>query len=162
MLLFRLCHGVLSLKIASFKMLICFRNVANTWIGFSDQKNEGKWKWTNPAATCNKFTKWRRGEPNNSGNKEDCGAIVKSWNGQWNDAGCNAKYSFVCEIGAAASDLCPIQSFKFKFQGLRYEFVTTQKTWNGAETHCKGLNGHLVTVTSQRMDDELLAKMRQK
>ena len=90
--------------------------------------------------------------------------MYKSWNGEWNDAGCGAKYSFVCEIGAVAAKLCPVRihTFSFQYQGLRYELVQNKMTWNQAENHCKAKKGHLVTVTSQRMDNELLQKMRQR
>ena len=90
--------------------------------------------------------------------------MYKSWNGEWNDAGCGAKYYFVCEIGAVAAKLCPVRihTFSFQYQGLRYELVQNKMTWNQAENHCKAKKGHLVTVTSQRMDNELLQKMRQR
>ena len=90
---------VLSLLIIRLSNLLFHRNVGEAWIGYSDITNEGHWEWTNPSGRCDKYTHWRRGEPNNSWNNEDCGAIVKSWNGQWNDAKCSSKYSFVCEIG---------------------------------------------------------------
>jgi hypothetical protein len=78
--------------------------VGAVWIGYTDQKKEGQWKWISPVGTCNKYTNWRKNEPNNMGN-EDCAAMVKGWNGQWNDAGCNAKHEFICEIGFPAGRL---------------------------------------------------------
>ena len=148
------------LHLTSYPVLF-FRNVNDVWLGYSDIRREGHWVWTNPAAKCNRFTKWRRGEPNGKRN-ENCGAMYKSWNGEWNDVGCDRKYSFVCEIGAVAAKLCPIQTFSFQYQGLRYQLVQNKMTWNQAENHCRAKKGHLVTVTSQRMDNDLLQTMRKR
>ena len=102
-----------------------------------------------------------RGEPNNQGN-EDCAAMYKGRNGEWNDARCGTKFNFVCEIGAVAAKLCPVQSFKFAFQGVGYEVVKTRKTWHEAEKHCKGIKGHLATITSKKVDDALLQQMKRR
>ena len=45
---------------------------------------------------------------------------------------------------------------KSHFLALHYEFVKTKKTWNEAENHCKRIGGHLVTITSQKLDNQLL------
>jgi len=74
------------------------RNVGAAWIGFTDAKREGHFIWTNPFYRHNKYTHWHKGEPNDSGHNEDCTSIIKGWNGEWNDANCNGKLPFVCEI----------------------------------------------------------------
>ena len=135
-----------------------FRKV-DVWIGLTDQKQEGKWEWVNPGGSCSKFTKWTRGEPNNQGN-EDCVVLsMYTGEGEWNDRKCNQKVSFICEIGATVEHLCP-DSTKLEFQGIKYQLVSNRKTWMEAASYCKGLKGHLATITSNQMNMELLAKMR--
>ena len=48
------------------------------------------------------------------------------------------------------------------FLGPRYEVVAAKKTWAQAEQHCQRMGGHLVTVTSQKLDNELLRRMKAK
>ena len=75
------------------------------WIGFSDQKQEGKWTWENPSASCKKFTKWNRGEPNGK-RGENC-AMLYTAQGTWNDINCGSKFVSVCEFGTKTQQLCP-------------------------------------------------------
>jgi len=63
------------------------------WIGANDLLKEGKFMWTD--GTLLNWTNWHKNEPNNYGNREDCGAI---WNGyKWNDWFCSSKAFFLCE-----------------------------------------------------------------
>ncbi len=70
-----------------------YQNVtAQTWIGFTDEAEEGKWVWVTGEPVT--YTNWAYGEPNNQGN-EDFGDISYSSNGpKWNDSqgGTNALY----------------------------------------------------------------------
>lgn len=63
------------------------------WIGGNDRKQEGTWRWADGSFVG--YTNWRKGEPNNSGNNEDCVQLSKD--GRWNDNGCSKKYRFACE-----------------------------------------------------------------
>ena len=81
------------------------RKLGEAWIGYSDQKQEGNWQWSNPAGICKKFTRWNRGEPNGR-RGENC-AMLYNNNGNWNDIGCNARYVSICELGDKVKQLCP-------------------------------------------------------
>ncbi|XP_036439288.1 C-type lectin domain family 17, member A-like [Colossoma macropomum] len=65
------------------------------WIGLTDTKTEGDWKWTDGSAPTIKF--WCPGEPNDS-NHEDCGELLSLTHTQkcWNDIPCHLKEGWVC------------------------------------------------------------------
>lgn len=68
------------------------------WIGFGDQKNEGKFEWYDGSDTT--YHNWKAGEPNNAGN-ENCTQIFPD--GFWNDLNCDIYNSLsVIEVS-----LCP-------------------------------------------------------
>jgi len=62
------------------------------WIGFTDQRQEGKWEWISGEKVT--YTNWAPGEPNNFGGNEDWGHVFgppwgKQWKGiysYWNDS----------------------------------------------------------------------------
>lgn len=68
----------------------------DAWHGYNDQGTEGTWR--NVDGSPSSYTSWNGGEPNNSGNNEDCATTNEGNRGKWNDARCNdnRKY-FVCE-----------------------------------------------------------------
>ncbi len=64
------------------------------WIGVSDLVTEGHYRWWD--GTKPRFHAWSRGEPNDSGRREDCGHF---WDGSptWNDIPCDARQGTICE-----------------------------------------------------------------
>ncbi|XP_016058935.1 PREDICTED: CD209 antigen-like protein 2 [Miniopterus natalensis] len=69
-----------------------------TWIGLSDQHNEGSWHWVDNTPIHLSF--WKEGEPNNH-EDEDC---VELDGEGWNDSKCSAEYFWICEKPSA---VCP-------------------------------------------------------
>merc|ERR1719403_323168 len=69
------------------------------WFGYNDIAVEGHWVWVGRKTS---YANWHKGEPNNLGN-EDCGSMIRNWNGQWNDYSCNNKYASICEIPTSVS-----------------------------------------------------------
>ena len=60
------------------------------WIGlYRDPEDKSRWLWVDWSRLCNGCGYWFRGEPNNSGGKEDCGEMWPSKSGLWNDLRCS-------------------------------------------------------------------------
>jgi hypothetical protein len=85
------------------------------WIGLSDAKTEGTFLWVDGSTP--KVTFWNEGEPNDSGDGEDCGAMLTAGEqaGRWNDYACVSERAFACEDvlqrspadPGDACDVCP-------------------------------------------------------
>jgi len=76
--------------------LLAGKITGDTWIGgrqgsYPDKDTNAVWERENSAC----FKKWAGGEP--SSMNEGCVEMVKSKNGDWNDADCNNGKDFVCE-----------------------------------------------------------------
>ncbi|KAL7380494.1 hypothetical protein ABVT39_018832 [Epinephelus coioides] len=65
------------------------------YIGINDLQHEGVFTYVDlsPMTT---FSKWRKGEPNNAYDDEDCAEMVAS--GEWTDVACHPTMYFVCEF----------------------------------------------------------------
>ncbi|XP_070702759.1 lactose-binding lectin l-2-like [Pempheris klunzingeri] len=72
-----------------------------TWIGLSDTQKERGWMWSDGSAV--KFVFWSAGQPDNSGNNEDCVHSNFGTDVKWNDHQCSQTFTFVC----ASRRICP-------------------------------------------------------
>ena len=104
--------------------LFFYRRIGSVWIGYNDQKQEGKWEWINPSGGCKKFTNWNGGEPN-GGRGENCVELYKDHGGKWNDRSCNGKLAYICEFGNKATKLCPRPPPPGKYINLFHLFLIT-------------------------------------
>ncbi|XP_034263322.1 low affinity immunoglobulin epsilon Fc receptor-like [Pantherophis guttatus] len=69
-------------------------NEKTFWIGLSDINNENNFVWVDNNSPS--FTRWRTGEPNNSGHGQDC--VVMNSDGQWEDRQCGKSVDgWICE-----------------------------------------------------------------
>jgi hypothetical protein len=64
------------------------------WIGYTDEAREGR--WTTVDGKTPTFTRWRPGEPNNSGGAEHCAEWL-AIDGGWNDVACDTPHLGLCE-----------------------------------------------------------------
>lgn len=69
--------------------------LSRVYIGIHDLRHEGVFTYVDlsPMTT---FSKWRKGEPNNAYDDEDCAEMVAS--GEWTDVSCHPTMYFVCEF----------------------------------------------------------------
>ena len=70
--------------------------MADGWIGVTDQRHEGR--WLTPTGGNIPYSSWNGGEPNNSGNNEDC--TIQHSNKKWNDLNCGSQQPFICQFKA--------------------------------------------------------------
>ena len=63
------------------------------WIGGSDIKEEGKWRWIDGSEMS--WTNWDKNEPGKD--KENCLLMI---DGKWHDALCGDKHRFLCQLKA--------------------------------------------------------------
>ena len=80
---------------------------SSTWIGLTDRGTEGSWTWSDGShagatgasswQASWSFENWQGGQPDNSQGIEDC-VVLRSQNGKWNDANCDTRRRFYCEI----------------------------------------------------------------
>lgn len=71
----------------------------STWIGYSDQVQEGTWMWENKMKS--NYTNWDFLQPDGQ-RFENCAVIdTKSSNRHWHDKNCGENHKVVCEKGIA-------------------------------------------------------------
>jgi len=86
------------------------------WIGLNDLDVEGQWKWSNGATAS---PQWCGGQPDNSGNVEDCASFRFNGNSCWGDRNCASGYRFICE---ADVKFCPAWKFTDALYGPGQNF----------------------------------------
>ena len=74
--------------------------VAKYWIGLTDTKTEGNWKWSDGTILTG-YKNWGQKQPNDGNTKrnQDCVMIIvnNKQHGHWNDKPCTSLKGFVCE-----------------------------------------------------------------
>ncbi|XP_039897213.1 collectin-11 isoform X4 [Simochromis diagramma] len=69
--------------------------LSRVYIGIHDLEREGVFTYVDHSPMTT-FSKWRKGEPNNAYDDEDCAEMVTS--GEWTDVACHPTMYFVCEF----------------------------------------------------------------
>ncbi|KAI8516132.1 Collectin-11 [Branchiostoma belcheri] len=74
------------------------RGNPETWMGMSDQVQEGTWVWED-GSVLSGWTNWLPGQPDSTA--EDCAEWKVAYGFKWNDDECYHTQYFVCEINAS-------------------------------------------------------------
>lgn len=73
------------------------KRLRSVFIGYTDRAREGKWVWTD--GNTSSFTLWARWQPDNYNGIQDCVRLtIPNWNGFWDDASCDQRLNFICQI----------------------------------------------------------------
>ena len=76
------------------------------WIGINDISQEGDFRYASDGKPLT-YTNWNPGQPDDSGNNEDCVLLWNKYEFKWNDAPCSLKRSFICGGGIKSTILHP-------------------------------------------------------
>ncbi|KAM6995348.1 uncharacterized protein LKV04_007577 [Tautogolabrus adspersus] len=88
--------GDLAMPKTKAELKFVSRGNSYSWIGLSDQLEEGTWHWVD-GAELEGLGFWKEGEPNDFGSRgEDCVEVSRD-EVKWNDAPCRQTFSWTCE-----------------------------------------------------------------
>ncbi|XP_023264465.1 macrophage mannose receptor 1-like [Seriola lalandi dorsalis] len=122
------------------------------WIGLNDQVTEGAWEWSDGSPFIPYLSYWMQGQPDNWGDEpgEDCGQVVGSSFGQWNDENCNVKRKYICKhINPNPSPQCDLANGWRQYGSNCYKLkADTRKSWVAARHDCVQDGGDLVSIVS--------------
>lgn len=125
------------------------------WIGLNDKSQEGTFEWTTGETLS--FTSWSEDEPNNLSEEHCVHTSIRNGtlrDRTWNDEDCDSrKFPYIVEYDCEHSET---------YQGHMYVATGVQRNWNQANRNAQarracGVNGHLVTITSQEEQDFVMS-----
>ncbi|XP_076014518.1 uncharacterized protein LOC143007034 [Genypterus blacodes] len=119
------------------------------WIGLNDRITEDVWEWTDGTPFIELISYWLQGQPDNY-NNEDCGQVLGTHFGQWNDENCDVKRKYICKyINTNPTPHCDLASGWMEYGSNCYKLkADTRKSWGAARSDCVMQGGDLVSVTS--------------
>ncbi|XP_062291189.1 macrophage mannose receptor 1 [Scomber scombrus] len=122
------------------------------WIGLNDQGIEGVWEWSDGNPFIELISYWMPNQPDNWGADpgEDCGQVVGSSGGRWNDENCNVKRKYICKyINPNPAPQCDLANGWRSYGSNCYKLkADTRKSWAAARHDCVEDGGDLVSIIS--------------
>ncbi|XP_072418183.1 lectin-like [Chiloscyllium punctatum] len=87
-------HGMEQNKVLANMIHNSKNKCSPIWIGLNDVHKEGTFQWSDGSALD--FIFWMKGEPSDSGGREDCVQILFRKSVQWNDSHCYLRFCSLC------------------------------------------------------------------
>ncbi|XP_069566819.1 macrophage mannose receptor 1-like, partial [Brachyistius frenatus] len=130
------------------------------WIGLNDRITENVWQWSDGSPFIEYLSYWMSGQPDNLG---DCGQVVGSDFGQWNDENCDNKRKYICKhINPNPGPSCDIANGWRPYGSNCYRLKSnSQKSWVAARHDCVQEGGDLVSIISQDENNYVVGTMDQ-
>ena len=150
----------------------------NMWIGFSDQAEEGTWRWMD-GTNSTVYLHWHDGEPNGD-TSENC-AHMRS-DGEWNDLDCTQRKPFMCKVAAtgdsdgggslpttpSGDEACRGYGgewYEDVMTGMCYQVLDIALSWAEAREECSyrggwRRGGELASINSLQEQTFIRSKMR--
>lgn len=138
-----------------------------TWLGFTDDKKEGDWKWVTGEEV--KYTNWGPGQPDNGYGCQNFAWIGWFNDGKWDDNLEGTKLPFIVEFdnsstGKSRGDI-ESNDLKVYYGGHTYELSEQKKNWIMAKHDTKKRDGYLVVINTpdeQKVIEKLLEEAKQR
>ncbi|XP_036973174.1 macrophage mannose receptor 1 [Acanthopagrus latus] len=122
------------------------------WIGLNDHVVEGVWEWSDGKPFIEYLSFWMGGQPDNWGDDpgEDCGQVVGSSYGRWNDENCDVQRKYICKhINPNPGPQCDLANGWRQFGSSCYKLhALAWKSWTEARHDCVQDGADLVSITS--------------
>jgi hypothetical protein len=120
-----------------FWLLSTFCRGEQYFIGFTDEGQEGNWRWVSGEPVT--YTNWAPGQPDNYGGVEDYAVINYDGEGRWNDWPASAQFRGIIEK-TVDWQVNPANGHLYKLVG--------PGTWQDCENLAMAMGAHLVTINN--------------
>jgi hypothetical protein len=129
------------------------------WIGLVEP-SEGRWLWAD--GTRVKLSLWEPGEPNNDGQRENCGEW-KTGTARWNDVDCETQLGYLCEGGIGGAGKARglrCEGIAFQLDGHAYCLNGSEIGWGEAQKACLADGGNLAAVETVEENEALSRRFK--
>lgn len=130
------------------------------WMGLNDLAVEGVYEWSDGTPFIEYLSYWMANQPDNW-EDEDCGQVVGSSYGQWNDEDCSVKRKFICKHpNPNPVPQCDLANGWMQHGSNCYKFKSEiRKSWNEARADCVLDGADLTSITTAEENQYVTSHM---